>query len=161
MATRVEKQLLGEIGIDAPREKVWALVSEVRNAPLWSFQARKVVAFGGATRLGTFSLNYNRRGWVLWPTWAKVTDFRPGERFANEVGMAGARWVFELEDAPGSTPGSPTTLLREYRETFYPRGFVAGRIVTPVMGGEEKYNAFMEPGTSQSLRTIKDLVEGA
>ncbi|WP_333618664.1 SRPBCC family protein [Dietzia sp.] len=164
-ARRTEHQLVSEIRIDAPVQLVWELVSEVRNAPLWSYQARKVVALGGPTRLGTVSFNFNHRGPVVWPTWARVTDFRPGERFANEIGMANARWVFELEpagergDVSGAGDPNSATLLREYRETFYPRGFIAGRIITPAMGGETDYNRFMQVGVSESLEKIKEIAE--
>ena len=37
------------IEIDAPPARIWEIVSEVRNAPQWSSQARKVFAFGPAT----------------------------------------------------------------------------------------------------------------
>ena len=155
MTTRTERQLLHEVEINAPVERVWELISDVRNAPQWSSQARKVFAFGPATKAGTFSVNLNHRGVIAWPTWAKVTDFQPGKRFANEVGMAGATWVFELE--PGS--GENTTILRQYRETYYPRGFIAGRVVTPAMGGEEPYNEFMDARVGESLEKIKNIVE--
>lgn len=153
MGTRSERQLLHEVEINAPVERVWELISEVRNAPQWSSQARKVFALGAGTKKGTFSVNLNRRGKVAWPTWAKVVDFQPNARFANEVGMAGAVWVFELERGPG------TTVLRQYRETFYPRGFIAGRLVTPAMGGEQKYNAFMDDRVDESLEKIKAIAE--
>ena len=155
MTTRTERQLLHEVEINAPVERVWELISDVRNAPQWSSQARKVFAFGGTTKLGTFSVNLNHRGVIAWPTWAKVTDFQPGKRFANEVGMAGATWVFELE--PGPKDG--TTRLRQFRETYYPRGFIAGRIVTPAMGGEQPYNEFMGARVGESLEEIKKIVE--
>ena len=158
MSTRTERQLLHEVEINAPVERVWELISEVRNAPQWSSQARKVFAFGAGTKSGTFSINLNHRGVIAWPTWARVTDFQPGTRFANEVGMAGATWVFELEPGEAGT-GAETTILRQYRETRYPRGFIAGRIVTPAMGGEQPYNEFMDACVGESLETIKKIVE--
>lgn len=157
MTKRTERQLLHEIRINAPVERVWELVSEVRNAPRWSSQARKVFAVGAGTKSGTFSVNVNHRGPVVWPTWARVTDFRPNVRFANEVGMAGATWVFELERADSGE--SESTLLRQYRETYYPRGFIAGRLVTPAMGGEGKYNEFMDGNVAESLEKIKEIAE--
>ena len=158
MGTRSERQLVHEVRINAPVERVWALISDVRNAPQWSSQARKVFAIGAGTKKGTFSVNLNHRGKVAWPTWAKVVDFQPNVRFANEVGMAGAQWVFELERGEGEHEG--TTLLRQYRETFYPRGFIAAKVVTPAMGGEQKYNEFMDERVDESLERIKAIIEG-
>ena len=118
------------IEIDAPPARVWEIVSEVRNAPRWSSQARKVFATTGPTALGTRSFNINRQGPVFWPTTSRVVDFQPERRFANRTGGHGTQWIFELEPTP-----SGGTRLTERSEP--PAALVAAvrRVTAALPGG--------------------------
>ena len=78
------------IEIDAPPARVWEVVSEVRNATQWSSQAWKILPLGGRTTKGTWALNLNKRGPIIWPTTSRVVEFEPGERgsgyeFSDEI----------------------------------------------------------------------------
>lgn len=158
------------IEIDAPPARVWEIVSEVRNAPQWSSQARKVFASSGPTRLGTRSLNLNQQGPVPWPTTSRVVAYEPEKLFANRTGGHGTRWIFELE--PTADGG---TRLTERSEP--PAALVAlvstltgllptGRKAAP--GSSSSSSGSSDAGTaptatpqspSRSLRLIKALAE--
>ena len=154
------------IEIDAPPARVWQIVSEVRNAPQWSSQARKVYATSGPTRLGTNSLNVNRQGPVFWPTTSRVVGFEPERRFVNRTGGHGTLWIFELE--PTASGG---TRLTERSEP--PAALVAavrtlsgllptGRKGTPTSlssSGSPDSSTPAAPRPSSSLLHIKALAE--
>ncbi|WP_295647706.1 SRPBCC family protein [uncultured Dietzia sp.] len=150
------------IEIDAPPARVWELVSEVRNAPRWSTQARKVLATSGPTALGTRSFNINRQGPVFWPTTSRVVDFQPERRFANRTGGHGTQWIFELEPTP-----SGGTRLTERSEP--PAALVAAvrKLTSALPGGRggprgssSSSSTPSSPSSSSgSLRRIKALAE--
>lgn len=141
------------IEIDAPPARVWEIVSDVRNAPRWSSQARKVFAGTGPTTLGTRSFNINRQGPVFWPTTSRVVDFRPERRFANRTGGHGTQWIFELESTPAGG-----TLLTEHSEP--PAALVAVvRRLTAALPRARNRTRSSSSSPSGSLRRIKALAE--
>ena len=142
------------IEIDAPPARVWELVSEVRNAPRWSTQARKVLATSGPTALGTRSFNINRQGPVFWPTTSRVVEFEPGRRFANRISENTTIWVFELE--PTANGGTRLTERREVPEGLT---FISKFLTDKLFGGQPSFTSEMGEGVSLSLQRIKTLVE--
>ena len=72
--------LQAQIDIDAPVDKVWALVSDLGRMPQWSPQCRMMKAFG-PLRQGTRTINLNRRKYELEPTEAgtRVVETRHAE----------------------------------------------------------------------------------
>lgn len=142
------------IEIDAPPARVWEVVSEVRNAPQWSSQAYKVIAFGGRTTAGTRAININKQGRLIWPTTSRVVEFEPGRRFANRVTENTTVWVFELE--PTASGG---TRLTERRETPHGTSAVSQFLVKKVFGGQESFSDDLDRGVSTSLQRIKALAE--
>lgn len=155
MTQNMVRTLESEIDIDAPIATVWELVGDVANAPKWSPSTTKVVPLGGRTANGTFSINVNKEGFLIWPTTAKVIDYVPGKRLSNRV-INGTEWVFELSEGPG---GEGTTTLKQYRDIppavlkFWESG------VARLTGGEDKFTPGLAKGVSASLKRIKSLAE--
>lgn len=142
------------IEIDAPPARVWEVVSDVRNATQWSSQAWKIFALGGRTTKGTWALNLNKRGPVLWPTTSRVVEFEPGRRFGNRITENTTIWVFELEPTPDGG-----TRLTERREVPEGLTFISRFLTDKVFGGQPAFTSEMDEGVSLSLKRIKTLVE--
>lgn len=142
------------IEIDAPPARVWEVVSDVRNATQWSSQAWKIFALGGRTTKGTWALNLNKRGPVLWPTTSRVVEFEPGRRFGNRITENTTVWVFELEPTPDGG-----TRLTERREVPEGLTFISRFLTDKVFGGQPAFTSEMDEGVSLSLKRIKTLVE--
>ena len=73
---------------------------------------------GGAVRLGTRTVNLNRRGPLFWPTQAKVVRFEPHREFALRIRRTddlvvhprahrrGGTRVTQRREAPTASPAS-------------------------------------------------------
>lgn len=96
--------------IDAPPERVWAIVSDLRRMGEWSPQCRRMVVFG-EVRQGTRTLNVNRKGVLVWPTSAKVVALAPKERIAFRITENRTVWSYTLE--PTQSGGTKVTERRE------------------------------------------------
>lgn len=142
------------IEIDAPPARVWEVISDVRNATQWSSQAWKIFALGGRTTKGTWALNLNKRGPILWPTTSRVVEFEPGRRFGNRITENTTIWVFELEPTPDGG-----TRLTERREVPEGLTFISRFLTDKVFGGQPAFTSEMDEGVSLSLKRIKTLVE--
>ena len=142
------------IEIDAPPARVWEVVSEVRNATEWSSQAWKIFSPGGRTTKGTWAINLNKRGPIVWPTTSRVVEFEPGRRFANRINENTTVWVFELEPTP-----SGGTRLTERREVPDGLTFISRFLTDKLFGGQKSFTAEMDRGVSTSLQRIKALAE--
>ena len=136
------------------RDRVWEVVSEVRNATEWSSQAWRIFSPGGRTTKGTWAINLNKRGPIVWPTTSRVVEFEPGRRFANRINENTTVWVFELEPTP-----SGGTRLTERREVPDGLTFISRFLTDKLFGGQKSFTAEMDRGVSTSLQRIKALAE--
>lgn len=138
------------IEIDAPPAKVWALVSDPRNIARWSPQTAKTFVRGGEVKVGAKMFNLNRKGLMVWPTQAMVTDFEPEQLFAFKVRENWTTWSFAL--APNADGG--TTLVQR-REA--PKGIsdLSVNLTKRFLGGVEGFTDELERGMAQTLSRIK------
>jgi len=90
--------LQAQIDINAPVDKVWALVSDLSRMPQWSPQCRLMKSFG-PLRQGTRTFNLNRRNLMFWPTTCTVTEVIPEKKkkVAFRVNANNTIWSYELE----------------------------------------------------------------
>src|SRR5687768_18561768 len=75
--------------VEAPPEKVWALVADITRMGEWSPETRSAEWIEGATgpEVGARFKGHNHRGPVVrWSTTCKVTECEPGRVFAFTVG---------------------------------------------------------------------------
>ena len=94
--------LQADITINAPVAKVWALISDLDNMPKWSPQCRVMKAVG-AVKVGTKTVNVNRRGAMFWPTTSTITALDAQKKLSFRVNTNNTEWTYDLEPAGTGT----------------------------------------------------------
>lgn len=143
-----------ELTVDAPPERVWALVSDITRAGEWSPEATGGRWRGGATgpAVGARFTGSNRHGRLRWSTHCRVTECEPGRRFTFVVTESRTAWGWELEPDGGATRvvawresvGTPVLPVR-----LLQRSGVLGR----------DREGMMRDGLARSLDAVRRLVE--
>jgi uncharacterized protein YndB with AHSA1/START domain len=149
-----EPLLQAQIDIDAPVEKVWKLISDVRRMPHWSPQCRMMRPFG-AVRPGARTININRRNRLYWLTTATITEVVPQRKFAFRVNANNAVWCYELE--PTAT-GTHVVESRHAENGVKPLSALGVKLL---MGGVPSFDREMVDGMKASLAKIKAAAEGS
>ncbi len=139
-----EPLLRAQIDINAPAEKVWALISDFSRMPQWSPQCRLMKAFG-PLRQGTRTININRRKFLFWPTMSTVTEVVPEKKLAFRVNTNNTIWTYELE------PIENGTRLVESRHAENGVKPVANFTARTVMGGVPNFERELIDGMNTSL----------
>lgn len=143
-----------ELDVDAPPARVWEFVGDPARMADWSPEG-VVVRVLGRARVGTRTLNVNRRGPVFWPTTSTIVRYEPGRAIAWRVPQSGTVWSLELE--PGPADGT-TRLVHRRTLTGAGRPFVA-RLFGPLIGGLEHHDVELAAGMRRTLAAIKADVE--
>ena len=119
----------GTIDIDAPVPRVWAIVSDPRNLPLWDHRVLKVADFpDGGLRAG--SLYRVQMGFMGARAWvpATVLELDPGK--CSRIHLGGlVDAVIETKVAPLNSGGTRLTHRIEYRFMGGPLGSIAAGAV--------------------------------
>ena len=151
----IEPLLEESIEIAAPPAAVWALVSDPVRMSSWSPQVVRTKVRGGAVRQGARFTNLNRRGWLFWPTQAKVVTYEPERAFAFRIKENWTVWSFTLEPTPTGTR------VTERREA--PQGIsgVSQRLTKIALGGQQVFTDELRAGMRQTLERIKIEAESA
>ena len=136
--------LKAEIEINAPVAKVWSLVSDVNNMPKWR----------PPCRVGTRTVNLNRRGMLFWPTTSVITEVIPERKFAFRIPINTTVWSYELE------PTATGTRLIETRHAENGVTAVSKAATNAALGGVENFERELVEGRNQSLARIKAAAEG-
>ncbi len=143
-----------EVKIDAPPERVYALVSDVVRMGEWSTECVKCVWLGSASgpEVGARFRGTSRNGRHRWSTTSVVTAADPGRTFEFAVSYAGmsvATWRYDL--APEGQSG--TTL----RESVDDRRGRLLRAVSPfITGARDRHNR-----NAATMRTTLDRLKAA
>lgn len=145
------------VQIDADRQVVWDLVSDVTRIGEFSPETFEAQWLGGATgpEVGARFKGHVKRngvGPVYW-TVCEVTDVVPGELFEFAVQVNGTtinRWGYRLEDAAGGT---------RVTEYFSLRPSTFTRVYWAVLG--RLRGRTNERGMQQTLERIKAVAEAA
>lgn len=138
--------------VDAQVERVWSIVSDLARMGEWSPQCRKMIVFGDV-RLGTRTLNLNRKGMAVWPTNAKVVDFVPEKRIAFRILENKTVWSYELE------PTESGTRVTERRAAPNGTSKLSQTFVRMFLGGNAGLEADLERGMQMTLARIKTEAE--
>ena len=144
--------LQAQIDINAPVNRVWDLVSDLRRMPQWSPQCRAMKPLG-QLRAGTRTVNLNRRGPMFWPTTCRITEFIPEKKLAFKVNENNTVWSYELE------PTEAGTRLIETRNAENGTSAVSNFLVSKFMGGVPSFENELVEGMNASLQRIKDAAE--
>ena len=138
--------------IDAPIDRVWAIVSDLKRMGEWSPQCRKMVVFGDV-RPGTRTLNINRKGMLVWPTNAKVVALDPKERIAFRVSENKTVWSYVLEATESGTR------VTERREAPNGTTGFSQFFVRMFLGGNAGLESDLKRGMEMTLARIKTEAE--
>ncbi|WP_341241970.1 SRPBCC family protein [uncultured Nocardioides sp.] len=151
-STESSTDLHAEIEVAATPAQTWALVSDVRRMPEWSPQVRRTFVPGGAVRLGSRMVNLNHRGWMHWPTQAKVVRFEPHREVAFRVVENRTVWSFTLEPLDGGT----RTRIVHRRET--PEGVspLSLGLTKVAFGGVPAFTDELRAGMQRTLERMRD-----
>lgn len=161
MADTYEKLLEDTIEIDAPADKVWAMVTDIPAMAKWSPQVVKSTVKGGVVKQGATFRNLNKQGIKRWPTAGKVVRFKAptqtaaGE-FAFKIRENRTIWSFEIE--PTASGG---TRLTERRETPDGVSQLSQILTKVVLGGQQPFTDELRQGIRQTLERIKAEAEAA
>lgn len=154
MHARRQAVLRAAVHVDAPLERVWQVVSDLRRMGEWSPECFAVRVWGGRMREGAWLTGVNRRKAVVWPTTSRIHRYDEGRAIGWTVLESGARWEYEL--APGEHGG---TRLDERREM--PRGatWLAHGFATLFLGGEARHDEEALAGMHTTLARMKEAAE--
>ena len=141
-----------QIDIDAPVDKVWALISDFSRMPQWSPQCRLMKALG-TVRQGTRTINFNRRNFLYWPTTSTVTEVIPEKKLAFRVNTNNTVWTYELE------PTENGTRVVESRHAENGVKPAANFTVQKLFGGVPNFERELIDGMNTSLARIKAAAE--
>jgi uncharacterized protein YndB with AHSA1/START domain len=149
-----DRELRAETVIDAPPDKVWATLSDLRRMGEWSPEAVRMVPLKpGGLRLGQWYLGLNRRKGMIWPSRNVVTTLDPGISLAWDTKTSGARWIYDL--AP---EGSGTRVV--HHRPVPKKLTLISRVFAPVaLGGSEHHADELETGMAQTLSGLKAAAE--
>jgi uncharacterized protein YndB with AHSA1/START domain len=141
--------------IDAPREELWARVSDVERMGDLSPEYVGCTWRRGPTGavVGARFRGRNANGKKQWKTDSKITEVEPGRLFAFDV-TAGpwkvARWVYRFEPTDGGCRVTETWIDQ--------RGWVAKTLGKPVSGVADRatHNASTMEATLERLAALSE-----
>ncbi|UMG94198.1 SRPBCC family protein [Nocardioides sp. TF02-7] len=148
--TPTPTDLLATTTIDAPRDRVWAMVSDLRRMASWSDQVVKTFVLGREVRRGTRFVNINHQGWKHWPTTAQVVRYAPPSDLAFRVVENRTVWSFRLEDA-----GDGRTRVVHRREAPDGVSALSRGLVGLALGGQDRFTAALQEGMTATLVRLK------
>lgn len=146
------KDLEASIEIDAPPERVWAVVSDLERMPEWSPQCRWTKVFG-TPRAGAWSVNLNRAGRRYWPTTGRIVRYEPGRAIAFRINENKMTWAFDLE------PTETGTRVVQSRDASGGTTWISRTLINAAMGGEQRFEPALVEGMQETLSRIKSAVE--
>ncbi len=154
-ATGADRELVAQAHVDAPPERVWALLRDLRRMPDWSPELVRMVPLKpGGLRIGQWYLGVNRRKLVVWPTRNVVAVLEPGRALAWDTRSSGARWIWEL--AANETGGTRVV----HRRPVPDRITLLGRWFAPVaLGGSNSHADELEAGMARTVARLKAAAE--
>lgn len=144
--------LQASIDIDAPVDKVWALISDLRRMPQWSPQCRVMKPLG-PLRPGTRTVNLNRRKYMFWPTTSRLTEVIDNQQLAFLVEGNNTIWSYQLE------PTATGTRVTESRHAENGTTAVSNALVSAFFGGVPSFEDELVDGMNASLARIKAAAE--
>lgn len=153
MSDEIEPLIEETIEIAAPREKVWALISDPERMSAWSPAVVKTFVRGRPLGVGTVMVNINRVGLRVWPTTSTIVRFSEPAEWAQRMRENRTVWSFTLE------PNGAGTTLTQRREA--PNGVqpAANALMKIFFGGVDNFQSQLRTGMQQTLRAIKVAAE--
>lgn len=142
------------VHIDAPPEKVYAMVSDVTRMGEWSPETHTCRWIDGATgpAVGARFKGSNKRGIIRWSTKPTVKVADPGREFTFDVGSPGkedTRWSYTMAPRDGGTD-----LTESFESLRYSLFF---KVVSPPKMRKRQ----LQGGIEKTLARIKQVAEAS
>ncbi len=149
-----DRELRAESVVEAPPERVWALLTDFSQMASWSPETMRMLPLKpGGLRVGQWYLGLNRRKAVIWPTRSVVADVQPGRRLAWDTRSSGAQWIWELEPTDGGT-------RVVHRRPVPKKLTLLSRAFAPVaLGGSGEHADELEQGMARTVAGLKAAAE--
>lgn len=137
------------IEVNASPARVWEIIGDPRAMSKYSPQTWRTFVTGGAVAQGSKMFNINRKGFLVWPTRAKIVAFEPGREIAWRVLDNYTVWRLRIE------PTDAGCRIVQTREA--PEGIsdISVKLVNAVMGGQQDFTAELKAGMERTLAGIK------
>lgn len=149
----VTKTLEATIDIAATPQQVWAVLGDLGRMKEFSPQCRLMKTVGGPARVGSTTINVNRKGLLVWPTTSKILAFEPGRELRFRINENRSIWSYVLE------PTETGTRVVQRREAPTGTSKVSQTLINLAMGGTESFDAEMVVGMNATLARVKNVVE--
>ena len=148
------RELRAETTVDAPAERVWALLTDFGRMPEWSPELVRMVPLRrGGLRVGQWYLGINRRRAVVWPTRSVLAVLETGRIVAWDTRSSGARWIWEI--APD---GAGTRVV--HRRPVPGELTILSKVFAPLaLGGSEGHADELEAGMRLTVARLKAAAE--
>ncbi|MDX6584905.1 MAG: hypothetical protein QOI10_4089 [Solirubrobacterales bacterium] len=142
--------------IDAPPERVWTLVTDLRNMGRWSPECHRCEWLGGASEpaVGARFKGWNKRGLMRWSTVSTVVTADAPTHFAWEVTQSRMRWGYRFE------PSNSGTRVTEYRDELAVKPLYVRMVYKLRLLGRDP-DAIVRSGMQQTLERLKAEAEAA
>jgi uncharacterized protein YndB with AHSA1/START domain len=145
------------VEVDAPRDAVWALVSDPIRTPEWSPVCHTVEWTDGASgvEVGATFRGHNRLNGARWSRDCRITLVDPGRSFAWSTYFRGdesTRWRYDLEPLDSGS----TRLTETYEVVRVPRWIRTLWLLPPL---REKSRRDTEQNLATSLARIRAIAE--
>jgi uncharacterized protein YndB with AHSA1/START domain len=142
------------IHVQAPPEKVYAMVTDVTRMGEWSPETYKCEWIEGATgpAVGARFKGSNKRGILRWSTKPTVKVAEPGRMFMFETGQPGredTRWTYGFVPKNGGTE-----LTESFEALRYPWIF---KVIAP----PKRHKRELQQNIERTLERIKQAAEGS
>lgn len=142
------------VDILAPPEKVWRVLTDLDRMPEFSPTTRAMKPLG-APKVGTWTLNWNKSGWRVWPTSSRIVAYEPEREFAFRMNENGTTWRFTLE------PTQNGTKLTQVRDASAGVRWASKKGIDLLFGGEATFDRQLLDGMTTTLARIKAAAETA
>ncbi len=151
--------LEAETVVAAPVEVVWSVLSDLRAMPR---RSPETIAMLGrsAPRVGSRTLNLNRRRLVVWPTLGRITQWKPPTH-DGAAALAFAVWPSDVEWSYELVPEGEGTRVRERRTALTDPRLVVRFAQTRLLGGAREHDAELLAGMHRTLAALRRDAEAA
>lgn len=142
--------------IEASPERVWTLVTDLRNMGRWSPECHRCEWLDGASgpAVGATFKGWNKRGLMRWSTLSTVVTADEPSHFAWEVKQSRMRWGYRFEPSNGGTR------VTEYRDELAVKpAYVRLAYKLRLLGSDP--DAIVRSGMQQTLERLKAGAEAA
>ncbi|BBG01160.1 polyketide cyclase/dehydrase/lipid transport protein [Pseudonocardia autotrophica] len=144
------------IDIEAPPDRVWGLISDVRHMSRWSPQVDSVRLRDGVDQIGpgTEFTNLNHEGELRWTTHGTIVRFTPEQEIAFRIEENWTIWSFRITPLPDDR-----TRLIQRRGTPDGISDYSLDVTERYLGGQQAFTHILRAGMRQTLQRIKAAAE--